>query len=1667
MNRSPPPALLRSHPQTPMAGGQHDDGATDATPRHARSASPPVLRVHLEDATPTHAAATTQRQRMPALTLATPNVAASASSSVSHHAGQPASPVPVLPSPPQAGSTRRQNLASASSRQQRLPTIPTTVRPSPYNFDDRGGHARTSSTGAGTGTSPPTPTLPHAQSTRHQPHTSSLPHSHSNSSLSASHSSHSASESGGGGGGGGGGAGGGGSHKPFVPQRRLARKHGRFQLWASGVLLSLALCHSLIGLITDSWLEDSAVNYARLEGKGTLQWVLVSLGTLCGLVAHVHLVIRFFGWYMGTRAKGSLITPKAIIIMWLVADAACLEVATRLYMSAGDYALRTGRAARFHDIVPGSGYNFVQDSFYYLIACIVLLTYHELDEWRLRRARAAERKKTVRERQEPHHSSTAAGAGAAARDREAGPSSKDDPHRSSSSPDRSHSGSSPDLEAGAHSSSSSLAGMAEEAGTAAVKKSDISSGGGGTNPDAPPALSRFSVVLHHDYLSPPQRRFVFAVSLFFVWIYLGAIVFTLVEGWNIRASADFCLTTLATIGFGNVTPRSTLGRCILFVYFPLGFASLGFAVNLVWQVVLAKMNSRVRHVSAWVAKSLANGCLGRHFGSNAAQKRKEATANRKRKKTAKRGESPPTDKERQPLSPKPAESPKAAARLPSKDAAPAIASAGVPSGLAPVRGRARPSRSTSPPSSDSSRSNSPSHGEDIGLTSPGATHDPRSNRPNGDGGGGSGARGKKQSNAMNIFELADEITHHEERERQRMEEKKGGGAGRSGGGGGKSLMNAATATASPPTSFRVHQRTESTDSTNSMHESHPLTVSHASQLAAAAASDRSHPPTPSDGSHPDRFSFSSITSRPGAPSISSARSSSSTASSGSSSSSRTSTSQLLARSAATTAGLNSEMSRVDEEDASGLASPPPPAQQPPPKQRSPVVPKLQPPPPPPPAPPAIEAPSPVMSIQRRPAAEAHFGRPRNLSPRNHVSSPPPPPPHLLVRTQSQPTAGPGGHSIPHAYQHPLSTGGGGGGGGGGGHSRLSSYSSDVRAYRDVLDRSTGGASGAATATRFPHHHRPHYPPLAMGTHLQHEHTGATVAASIVHEAAGDRPSSASGGGPASSLNIMRAMTKLQQKKHTTSVQLTLAFCFVLIWMLASSAVFSWSEGWTYFESFYFCYVCLTTIGFGDFVPGKKVANTFFLWFVILGLGAVIYLLSLVGELLTERFEERVLSRRKAQSAKARKKALLQELENQEAIFAPPESLLDHAQEFSMVTAELVARAKANMSTMKAAMTDLFTVEELQRYQLAFSALLRAEEKRKNTFDQAWMKAMQRVVSRPHASSTSSAHSGRYPPPTEVHSPSHSDREFEWSNVDGGHSYVEADPTLCPYQSPQIQQPLTAGHHSRTGSRGGWRSPPLLQPQPTPAHPSVSGRPSSLSPLPSSAWNSPYHPRRDLHHHASFDAPSSQPSSPIPEEENLGLQQSPPMLVDRIDGGATVSMSPRSSTVPAISVGGAATAADAVDPVASLYDPTPQPDATVTPRDVRAQIAASDQERLQPIHSPKSDDDDVDDDERRVAAVEPGDLEPLPHDLLAAMARHHHFGAADEEEDEGALDDIEEDDDDDDATLTPNDAHAGFEFDGASSEVDSDEENVVSEVRRARHAKFEAELDDEEWRVAED
>lgn len=46
----------------------------------------------------------------------------------------------------------------------------------------------------------------------------------------------------------------------------------------------------------------------------------------------------------------------------------------------------------------------------------------------------------------------------------------------------------------------------------------------------------------------------------------------------------------------------------------------------------------------------------------------------------------------------------------------------------------------------------------------------------------------------------------------------------------------------------------------------------------------------------------------------------------------------------------------------------------------------------------------------------------------------------------------------------------------------------------------------------------------------------------------------------------------------------------MLFHLIPAIVFTHVEGWSYGESVYYCFISLTTIGFGDFVAGQSATN---------------------------------------------------------------------------------------------------------------------------------------------------------------------------------------------------------------------------------------------------------------------------------------------------------------------------------------------------------------------------------------------------------------------------------------------------------------------------------------------
>ena len=74
----------------------------------------------------------------------------------------------------------------------------------------------------------------------------------------------------------------------------------------------------------------------------------------------------------------------------------------------------------------------------------------------------------------------------------------------------------------------------------------------------------------------PEFRNILALVL--ILIASGTVFYSTVEGWHWFDALYFCVVTLATVGYGDLSPQTTLGKAFTIVYI---FVGLGLFVAIV------------------------------------------------------------------------------------------------------------------------------------------------------------------------------------------------------------------------------------------------------------------------------------------------------------------------------------------------------------------------------------------------------------------------------------------------------------------------------------------------------------------------------------------------------------------------------------------------------------------------------------------------------------------------------------------------------------------------------------------------------------------------------------------------------------------------------------------------------------------------------------------------------------------------------------------------------------------------------------------------------------------------------------------------------------------------------------------------------------------------------
>jgi hypothetical protein len=88
--------------------------------------------------------------------------------------------------------------------------------------------------------------------------------------------------------------------------------------------------------------------------------------------------------------------------------------------------------------------------------------------------------------------------------------------------------------------------------------------------------------------NPQFRSLVFLVLLM---LFAGTVFYSLEEGWSMVDAFYFSVTTLTTVGLGDLTPKTTIGKLFTVVYI---FAGLGIIVGFIDTVAKETLGHQAR-----------------------------------------------------------------------------------------------------------------------------------------------------------------------------------------------------------------------------------------------------------------------------------------------------------------------------------------------------------------------------------------------------------------------------------------------------------------------------------------------------------------------------------------------------------------------------------------------------------------------------------------------------------------------------------------------------------------------------------------------------------------------------------------------------------------------------------------------------------------------------------------------------------------------------------------------------------------------------------------------------------------------------------------------------------------------------------------------------------------
>ncbi|KAF8943171.1 Potassium channel [Haplosporangium gracile] len=94
-------------------------------------------------------------------------------------------------------------------------------------------------------------------------------------------------------------------------------------------------------------------------------------------------------------------------------------------------------------------------------------------------------------------------------------------------------------------------------------------------------------------LSATLKALIISSFVMTIVIIIGAAIYSALESWTFDEAVNFCIVSFATIGYGNLSPKTVAGQAIFFFYGLLGISSLGFFVVSLRNAVIEQFQWRL------------------------------------------------------------------------------------------------------------------------------------------------------------------------------------------------------------------------------------------------------------------------------------------------------------------------------------------------------------------------------------------------------------------------------------------------------------------------------------------------------------------------------------------------------------------------------------------------------------------------------------------------------------------------------------------------------------------------------------------------------------------------------------------------------------------------------------------------------------------------------------------------------------------------------------------------------------------------------------------------------------------------------------------------------------------------------------------------------------------